>query len=228
MARKVILETAYTFNPGPAGVGNIVIPKAIKRENLILITNVTRNTVIYNFSDPNLKASSYSITTSGTNTTTIIYFEYNTAGMGSGDKIQIVIDEYDEKFTPSETYTDPVNRFRISQPQALIDTDFEYGTQTTKWENLGLINNRPFAYSRPNPLVVSSITLNTSSRTVTVALSSGTAPANGTPITVTDTFLSIANGNFLIESGGGGGSFTYTASAVNTSSITSIFDTNKT
>ena len=228
MARKVILETAYTFSPGPAGVGNLVIPKAIKRENLILITNVTRNTVIYNFSDPNLKAASYSISTSGTNTTTTIYFEYNTAGMGSSDKIQIVIDEYDEKFTPAETYTDPVNKLRVSQPQALIDTDFEYGTQTTKWENLGLINNRPFAYQRPNPLVVSSITLNTSSRTVTVVLSSGTAPANGTPINVLDTFLTIANGNFLIESGGGSNTFTYTASAVNTTSITNIFDTNKT
>jgi hypothetical protein len=228
MARKVILETAYTFTPGAPGAGYLVIPKAIKRENLILITNVTRNTVIYNFSDPNLKAASYSITTSGTNTTTTIYFEYNTAGMGSSDKIQIVIDEYDEKFTPAETYTDPVNKLRVSQPQALIDTDFEYGTQTTKWENLGLINNRPFAYQRPNPLVVSSITLNTSSRTVTVVLSSGTAPANGTPINVLDTFLTIANGNFLIEGGGGTNTFTYSASAVNTTAITSIFDTNKT
>jgi hypothetical protein len=228
MARKVILETAYTFTPGNSGVGSLVIPRAIKRENLILITNVTKNTVIYNFSDPNLKASSYSITTSGTNTTTTVYFEYNTAGMSSSDKIQIVVDEYDEKFTPAETYTDPVNRFRISQPQALIDTDFEYGTQTTKWENLGLINNRPFAYQRPNPLSISSITLNTSSKTVTVVLSTGTAPANGTSITVTDTFLSIANGNFLIESGGGTGTFTYSAGAVNTTAITSIFDTNKT
>ena len=48
MARKAILETGYTFTPS---TNTIVIPRAIQRERLILITNVTTNTVIYNFSD---------------------------------------------------------------------------------------------------------------------------------------------------------------------------------
>ena len=225
MSRKVLLETGYTFTPGDSGVGQLVIPKVILRERLILITNVTTNTVIYNFSDPNLKATSYTPSSSA-NTTTIV-FNYSTAGMSSADKLQIIVDEYDEKFTPSETYIDPVNKFRVSTAQALIDTDFEYGTQISKWENLTTINNRPFSYASATGLSVTGITLSTGSRTVTVAVSSG-APSVGTPITVQDCYLNIANGNFVVETSNGSTSFTYTARAVNTSSVTSIFDANKT
>ena len=60
MSRQTILDTAYTFTPS---TGTIVIPRIIQRERLVLITNVTTNTVIYNFSDSNLKASSFTITT---------------------------------------------------------------------------------------------------------------------------------------------------------------------
>ena len=225
MSRKVLLETGYTFTPGVSGVGQLVVPKVILRERLILITNVTTNTVIYNFSDPNLKATSYTPSSSA-NTTTIV-FNYSTAGMSSTDKLQIIVDEYDDKFTPSETYIDPANKFRVSTAQALIDTDFEYGTQISKWENLTTINNRPFSYPSSVGLLVTAIGLPTGSRTVTVTTSSG-APAVGTPITVQDTYLNIANGNFIVETSNNSTQFTYTARAVNTSTVTGIFDPNKT
>lgn len=225
MSRKVLLETGYTFTPGASGVGQLIIPKAILRERLILITNVTTNTVIYNFSDPNLKATTYTPSSSA-NTTTIV-FNYSTAGMSSTDKLQIIVDEYDEKFTPSEIYVDPVNKLRVSTPQALIDTDFEYGTQISKWENLATINNRPFSYPSATGLGVTGITLPTSSRTVTSFLPSG-APSVGTPISVQDCYLNIANGNFIVETSNGSTQFTYTARAVNTSTVTNIFDPNKT
>ena len=198
MARKAILETGYTFTPGASGVGSVVIPRAIQRERLILITNVTTNTVIYNFSDQNLKAISYTVsTTGGTNTTTVV-LNYNTSVMSSTDKLQIIVDEYDEKFSPSETYTDPINKLRVSEPQALIDTDFEYGTQISKWENLAMINNRPFAFpSAVGVGTINSISLPKASRTVTVGLATA-APGIGTAITVQDTFLNIANGNFVV------------------------------
>ena len=35
---------------------------------------------------------------------------------------------------------------RVSEPQSLIDTDFEYGTQPTKWETITLLNGRPTAF----------------------------------------------------------------------------------
>ena len=233
MARKAILETGYTFTPGTSGIGNLVIPRIIPRERLILITNVTTNQVIYNFSDANLKATNYVTASSGTSNTTTVTFNYNTAGMSSTDKLQIIVDEYDEKFTPSETYTDPVNKFRTSQPQALIDTDFEYGTQITKWENLAMINNRPFAFPSSVGITgIGTMTLPTNSRTVTVvvgASGTSTVPGIGTAITVQDTYLNIANGNFLVESvGAGGTNFTYTARATNTGTVTQIFDSNKT
>ena len=225
MARKAILETGYTFTPS---TNTIVIPRVIPRERLILITNVTTNTVIYNFSDSNLKANTYTVsTTGGTNTTTLV-LSYNTSGMSSTDKLQIIVDEYDEKFTPSEAFQDPVNKFRVSTPQALIDTDFEYGTQITKWENLAMINNRPFAFPSSTGIVgITAISLPNNSRTVTVTVASG-APGIGTAITVQDAYLNIANGNFVVETSNGSTSFTYTARATNTTSVTSIFDANKT
>ena len=225
MARKAILETGYTFTPS---TNTIVIPRVIQRERLILITNVTTNTVIYNFSDSNLKANTYTVSTTGGTTTTTVVLNYNTAGMTSTDKLQITVDEYEEKFTPSEAFQDPVNKFRVSTPQALIDTDFEYGTQVTKWENLAMINNRPFAFPSSTGIVgISDISLPNNSRTVTVTVASG-APGVGTAISVQDAYLNIANGNFVVETSNGSTSFTYTARATNTTSVTSIFDANKT
>jgi hypothetical protein len=227
MARKILLETAYTFTPA---TNTVVIPKTVLRERLLLITNVTSNQVIYNFSDPSLKATSYITNTdSSANESTTIVLSYNTTAMLSTDKLSFTIDEYAEKFEPSETLLDPTNKLRVSTPQSLIDTDFEYGTQISKWENLALYNNRPFSYTSPTQVAnISGIAMANGSRTVTVTLSTGAAPANNTPIVVQDTYLQAANGNFIVESGGGGSSFTYTASAINTTDVTAILDPNKT
>jgi hypothetical protein len=54
---------------------------------------------------------------------------------------------------------DPVDKLRVSTPQALIDTDFEYGTQPTKWESIGLQNNRQSCYYiSQSPFVITGIT----------------------------------------------------------------------
>jgi hypothetical protein len=235
MARKVIFESGYTFTPSTK---TIVIPRLIHRERLVLITNVTTNQVIYNFSDPSLKATSYTLDTTNINDPrTTIILNYNTASMSSSHKLSIIFDEFEERFVPGETYTDPVNKFRISQPQALIDTDFEYGVQTTKWENLTLINNRPFAFPTVTPISnINYISYGTGSKTVFVGLTTSTScPGIGTAISVQDTFLTPANGNFLVESTAGvpgtigpGTIFTYSASATNSTTITQIFDSNKT
>ncbi len=132
-------------------------------------------------------------------------------------------------FTPAEILYDPTNKLRVSQPESLIDTDFEYGQQTTKWENLAVVNNMPFAFPSPNAIPsISSMQYVAASRQVIVTLGSGVAPANGTPIFVQDALLSPANGNFIIETGGGTSVFTYKARSTNNSSFTAIFDANKT
>ena len=224
MARKVLTEGGYSFT---ASTRTIVINKYIPRENLILITNVTANQVVYNFSDPALRATGYTLASSGANSTTTIVLNYNTTLMSNADKLSIVIDEYVEQIAPSETMLDPVNKMRVSQPQSLIDTDFEYGSQTTKWENVTLVNNRPFAFDNQIPLTnVSAITMSAGARVVTVA--TVTPPAVGTPVFIRDTNLPFANGNFIVETVSAGTNFTYTARSVNYTSITALFDASKT
>lgn len=224
MARKILLETGYTFTPSTR---TIVIPRYIRRDRMVLITNTTANQVIYNFSDPSLRATTYTPTMTGANGITTIILNYNTTTMASTDALQIIIDEYDEKFSPSETFTDAVGKMRVSTPQSLIDTDFEYGTQVTKWENINLMNNRPAYYPSTVPLAgVTAMAISTNSRTVTV--STTTPLAVGTPFYVQDSYLALANGNFIVESVSAGTSFTYTAKAVNLSTITSIYDATKT
>jgi len=45
---------------------------------------------------------------------------------------------------------DAVEKLRVSNPQSLIDTDFEYSLQASKWEFLNLASNLPGVYSRAN------------------------------------------------------------------------------
>jgi hypothetical protein len=213
----------------------------------------------------------------------------------------------DARLNPIETLIDPVNKLRVSQPQALIDTDFEYGIQASKWENLAVTNNRPFATPEAAPMPnvdtiqmlpnsnVVTVTLVTRSATVNGATPSspeagdvtytttsshlfnpgqyvtitgssiagyngtfiitqtptatsftvdnfttgtetwssglavfGVAPPNETAISVQDTFLSNANGNFLVETGGGTGVFTYRGRSQNKTTVEDLRDVNKT
>ena len=214
MARKTILDTYYTFTPSTR---TIVIPRAVPREKLVLITDVTTNQVIYNFSDPNLTASSYTIAQSADNTQifTTIVLSYNTASLSATDKLQIVIDEYDEKFSPSESYLDPINKLRVSTPQSLIDTDYEYSIQTTKWEQLSLLNNTPFAYyvTATGNLNVGGITATNGSRTYIATTGSYPAPANGSPIAILDSLYSGADGLYIVDANSivnGANTFSYT------------------
>jgi hypothetical protein len=222
MAKKLV--RTYTFT---AASRTVAFPGNYTLNQLLLITNTTRNIIIYNFADASLGAArSYNSVTD----TTTFTLTYNTApAMANADTLQVYVDDVYNETRPDLALMDPVDKQRMSEPQALIDTDFEYGTQISKWENLVMTNNRPFAFAFPTQIPsISSMTMNTNSRLVTVVLGTGVAPANGTPITIQDTYLIIANGNYLIETGGGTNTFTYTARGTNTTTITSIFDANKT
>ena len=222
MARK--LRYNYTFTPS---TNTVVLNGYVGAKRLLLITNIKTNTVIYNFAIPTLSASS--INYDPTADQTSIVLAYNCSAMSATDPLQIYTEEDAVQFTPSEINFDPVNKFRTSSPQALIDTDFEYGTQISKWENLGLMNVRPFSYPTAyNFTGVGTINIPTNSKTVTINAGSNVFPANGTPITISDTYLPIANGTFVIEQGGGTGIVTYTARAANPGIVTNIFDSNKT
>lgn len=222
MAKHVILE-AYAFTPSTKTI--VVTGKNIRREQLLLITNTTTGTVIYNFSDPALGATSYTNTAdsvTGQETTTIV-LSYNTASMTSTDKLAILTEETYQEMMPAEVMRDPVDKLRVSTPQSLIDTDFEYGSQPTKWEGLNLLNNRPSAfYDVTAPLTFTGISAST--KTVTVLTT--TPPAVGTPIFVQGTLDDAnAGGWWIVETVSAGVNFTYTV--INTPAAT-LFDATKT
>lgn len=211
MARKSIKSNYYLFD---ASAREVVIPGGIQREQLILITNVTNNKVIYNFSDPELTATAYTIQTDIRNvTTTRVVLSYDTTGMSDTDKLQIIYDDFEETIKPAETYFDAVNKSKVSTPQSQIDTDFEYGTQNTKWESLSMINNNPFAYKSEDIIVITDVQAVQNSREITVSVDTNlsTRPSAGTAIYIQDTTFPAANGVFIVDRTQGSTNFTYTA-----------------
>jgi hypothetical protein len=100
--------------------------------------------------------------------------------------------------TPALGSQDPVGKFRVSTPQALIDTDFEYGTQPTKWETIALQNNRQSVYFiQQQPIGVNSIT-----GTTTLTLTGAFVVAANTPIFIQNATDPNANGWWYTAAGG--------------------------
>jgi hypothetical protein len=236
MARRVIAE-GYSFDPAES---TIVINRFIRQEHLTLITNVTRNTVIFNFSDPALNAVTYNaqtlntrqgavldrdtLTYSPSSGTTTIELNYNTSGMSSTDKLQILVDEPSETFRPDEVYRDPVDKLRVSTPQSLIDTDFEYSPQPSKWESLSLSLNYPSFYSRTSG--ASTFDLNAISgggqsprSTITVTTNVAHGLNVGDVVVVQDSLNQLAEGTFLVDTVPSSTQLTYTAAGVVNGSI---------
>lgn len=145
MARRVIRGTDYTFSPSTR---TVVLPAFILEERLLLITNVTTGTVIYNFADPNLGFTGWSYIGDPTNPRTQIVLEYNTASMNSTDLLQVFVDDFNEQITYSDTLLDAVEKVRTASPQSLMDTDFEYSVQPAKWEALFLACNYPTFFAK--------------------------------------------------------------------------------
>jgi hypothetical protein len=220
----------------------VINGKIIRREQLVLITNVTTNTIIYNFADSSLTAGTYTNSTTNNVETTTIVLAYNCSGMSGSDRLSIIVDENDQSFTPSEALMDPVGKLRTSEPQSLIDTDFEYGVQSTKWETLALVNNRPAAFYDPTQGISNVATVLTiggsissyqitaitggAGRVITVTINNTTNITTSTPIFVQDTIDPAANGWYLPATVSANVSFTYIARG--TVATSNIFDPTKT
>lgn len=145
MAKKLIYN--YVFTPGAANVGTVVFPGKIPIRRLLLITNTTVGAIIYNFADSSRNANaSYNTLTNETTLT----LELSTVGMAATDELQIFYDDDSVSMMPALTYQDPVEKLRVSTPQAMMDTDFEYSLQATKWESVGLVNNLPSVFVAAN------------------------------------------------------------------------------
>lgn len=125
-------------------------------------------------------------------------------------------------------FIDPVTKLRVSEPENLIDTDFEYGLQPTKWETLELINNTPSFFSKSGDTTIqniSAITTLNGSREITVTTSQDHGLAAGTPISVSGTKSLTADGSYIINSVPSARTFTYLARETQsqTSSIEDLY-----
>jgi hypothetical protein len=169
MAKRLLHR--YTFIPGN---DTVILKGNYQRDRLLLITNTEDNIIIYNFADPNLTA--ISVTFDADTEETTIVLNYNCAFMSETDTLQIFVEEDAVRFKPDQSFIDPVSKFRISEAQTLIDTDFEYGLQSTKWETLELVNNIPGFYSKTGdtPLNVTNISGTPGARTLIIS-----APSHG-------------------------------------------------
>jgi hypothetical protein len=116
------------------------------------------------------------------------------------------------EITFPKEFIDPVTKFRVSEPQNLIDTDFEYGLQPTKWETVELINNTPSFFSKSGDTTIPNIvaiTTNDGTREITVSTGLPHGLAVGIPINVTGTKSITADGAYIINSIPNPTTFTY-------------------
>jgi hypothetical protein len=141
----------------------------------------------------------------------------SSSGSGTGGEISF----------PKE-FIDPVTKLRVSTPENLIDTDFEYGLQPTKWETVELINNTPSFFSKSGDTTIPdiiAITTNAGTREITVTTALPHGLAVGIPINVTGTKSVTADGSFIINSIPNTTTFTYLCkdNQIGTSSIEDLY-----
>lgn len=230
MAKNLVRQ--YVFAPGTAGVGTIRIPGRFDLSQILLITNTTRNQIIYNFADASYAGSTATFV-SGDDATnfpkisqrvdgyTVITLAVSTVGQLAGDKLQILTEEKEVIFRPYQFGTDAIERMRVSQPQSMIDADFEYGLQPTKWAGYGLLRGYPSIYEFPGvDLTVSTITTNWGSpnSTITINTTAAHGITAGQAINITGLASAIAgfsraDGNFIVATASGT-SITYFATGV--------------
>ncbi len=221
MAKKLV--TDYTFvpyDPNTLTGGTVTIKDNIIGERLLLITNITNNEILYNFSDPT-KGLQGTVNGDGCDYNsefeeTVITLATDTSTMNDTDELQIFVENYYATFEPSETFVDPVSKLRVSNPETMIDTDFEYGPQATKWETLQLVNNIPSTYSATSDTTIpyiASVQTQANSDIVTVTTLYEHSLTAGVPIVVTGLATTTAEGSYLIQSVPTVTTFTYKARA---------------
>lgn len=241
MAKQLVKQ--YVFTPGIAGSSTIKIPNRYTLDKLLLITNVTDNVILYNFADPTFAGTTTVFTAKTGDDTedtdfpkiwqshdgfTTITLQYNTSAMSASDDLQIFVEgteEYGQMVRPWPFGTDAIERTRVSNPQSMIDADFEYGLQPTKWAGYGTVKGYPSAYDIPGiDLSVDSVstdyqTTSTSNSLITVTFDSAHGQSVGDVINMSGldagtAGFSRADGNFLIESVPATNKLTYFARGV--------------
>ena len=237
MARQLVEK--YIFVPGDAGEGTIKFPGKCDDTQLLIIANKTTQENIYAIGDPTRggalvydpdDATSFFSEQDGVTTVT---FAKDTSSMLGTHKIAIYTDAPKQVGNVVRPYAfgiDAVERMRVAQPQSLIDADFEYGLQPTKWQNYSDIRGIPGIYERPGlDLFITNITSNGASpSTITVTCSADHGLSVAQPVIIFGTAgasnASRAEGAFIVATAPTTTTFTYIAKgAVGTDGL-SIFN----
>lgn len=166
--------------------GYLKVPGFYKAKSILLITNTTRNQVLYNFADntnpievtySELVDADFPGAVYAYDKTTTITFSYDTSSMMTTDNIQLFVEGAEQTVRLNPIATDAMERMKVGIPQSMIDADFEYGLQPTKWQTISLMRNYPSTYEIPgsDQLVLSVVT----------DASAGTSSVGGSQITVT-------------------------------------------
>ncbi len=160
----------YTFNPAAKTITFTGLQYTITLANILLITNTTANTIIYNFADSTNGAVSFA--------NNVLTLDYNTASMNATDVLQIYIDveSYEEslatllrrmnKLLESNAVVDSKLRQRVtieaigannsSNPTELNTSIPVSGTVTANVSNQIAAQN--MAAQSGNPYVLSTVT----------------------------------------------------------------------
>ncbi len=239
------------------GVSSIRIPGQIDVSSILLITNTSTGEILYNFADANNSVSiSYKQGRSSSDgqllsdvdfqtwyqlsdAITTLDLSTDTSNLSSATELQIFVEEEYQTIRPWQFGTDAIERMRVAAPQAMLDADFEYGLQPTKWQALGQIRMYPSVFEIPGTdLGVSNVITDASVNTggfgsslITITTSGVHGFSVAQPITVKGLNAGIpgfarAEGSFLIYSIPSSVSFTYFASAkVGTNNGDSLFTT---
>lgn len=236
MARQLVEK--YIFTPGDAGEGTIKFPGKCDETQLLIIANKTTQENIYAIGDPTRSGSL--VYDSSDNTTffseqdgvTTVTFAKDTSSMLGTHKIAIYTDAPKQQGNIVRPYAfgvDAIERMRVANPQSLIDADFEYGLQTTKWQNYTEVRGIPGIYERPGlDLFLSNVTTdgNTPSLiTVTTSAAHGLSVSN--PVIMyglgNASNYARAEGSFIIASVPDSTTFTYFAKGIVGTNGQSIF-----
>jgi hypothetical protein len=240
-----VITNGITAMPAKVtGISSIRMIGNYTVSEILLITNTDTGEILYNFSDP-LNSITIELKqgrSSGDgnllsdvdfpawwrteDAITTLNLSADTSTLTSSASLQIYVDEPFQTVKPWEFGTDAIERMRVSMPQAMLDADFEYGLQPTKWQGYGQVRGYPSLYEQPGTdLSILSVTTDASEGTGGFGSSLITVRTNGThgltvgqPITVNGLNSSIsgfarAEGSFLVFRVTSAVTFTYYSSA---------------
>jgi hypothetical protein len=102
---------SYTFDPTAKTVTFSNLAQSLTLANILLITNTTANTIIYNFADPTSGAVSFN--------NNVLTLDYNTTSMNASDVLQIYVDV--------ESYEESLHNLlrrmnKLLESNAVVDT----------------------------------------------------------------------------------------------------------